>query len=246
MRMFDLNIASACGRITITLAASIVAWTAGCAGSPSVRGVNEVSINILTDSDFYLDLQNEADPDTRPGKLAGEGAAQGLQDCSDVDHPLFTIAMAPLCVLVGATAGAATGAAVTAGTTVNEDKGDALKQHSNAINAREFWRDTLLSNLQAAGRDRGKHMVTYPEGEPIHVFLENFRWKITLGDTLSIIGKFTVAVRANDDFARTSFEVSSAGHDIDRWLEGGSALIEQELESFWKKASDRIWQAVDG
>lgn len=230
----------------ITLAASLLSLTAGCAVTPSVRDVDEVSINILADSDFYLDLQNEADPDTRPGKLAGEGAAEGLKDCSDPDHPVFSVFMAPLCALVGATAGAVTGAAVTAATTVNEEKGDALKQQSNTVTAREFWRDMLLSKLESAGRDRGKRIVPYPEGKPVHVFLEDLPWKILPGDTISISGRFTVAVRAGDDFARTSFNVSSAGHDIDRWIEGGTALIEQELESFWQQASERIWQAIDG
>ena len=224
---------------------ALAALVAACAGRPSVRGVDEVSINLLVDSDFKLEIQNEADPDARPGKLSSDMAAQGAKDCSDSSYPTLSVFMAPLCALVGATAGAVSGAAITAATTVAEEKELALRRETTAASARDYWRQTLLTNLESAGRDRGKHIVPYPEKETVHVYLEDLRWKITVGDSLWIHGRFTVAVRSGDDFARTSFSVSSAPHDIDRWLEDGGALIQQELQTFWQKASERVWQTVD-
>lgn len=232
--------------IAVGLTASILALVVGCAAIPSVRGVDEVSINLLADSDFYLELENQSDADARPGKLAGELAVEGAKDCSDPSNPTLSVFMAPFCALVGATAGAVSGAAITAATTVAEDKAVALRQESRAASAREHWRKTLLTNLESAGRNRGKRIVPYPEGETVHVYLEDLRWTITPGDSVSILGTFTLAVRAGDDFARKTFDVSSARHYIGRWLADGGALIPQELELFWRKASERIWEVVDG
>jgi hypothetical protein len=234
--------------IRLCATAIILSVLTACASSPSVRDYDTVSVQIFSDSDFYLDLEKTGyvDPEMSPGKLAGEGMAQAMRDCAPLwENPIIGIIAAPLCALGGATAGAAVGVAAQ-GVAGTPEKADAtLQTVIDSVNAPDAWRSLFQSSLEAVARQRGKNVVAFPDGETVYVVVEDLYWRPSSGKRLAIRGKFMVAVRSGSDFARRSFTVSSRSYPIDQWLAGGGERVSDELESFLEQVGHQVWEIVD-
>lgn len=231
--------------------AMMLGLLAACSGSPTIGGNDTVSVQIFSDSDFYLDLERSryADPDLAPGKLAGEGAAQAMRDCASLwesDASLAAI-MAPFCVLSGAAIGAAAGAVAQGVEGAPKEAGANLQSvidTANAENTADIWRAMLQSRLETEARHRGKNVVAFPEGETVYVVVEDLYWKPSAGERLTISGKFVASTRSGDSFARRRFSVASRPYEIEEWLADGGEHFSDELRLFLEEVADRVWDIV--
>ena len=59
---------------------------AGCAGSPSVRDAEAVSIRLYDHDDYDLNLITTNNPETTPGSTALQGAGATAGDCISQDN----------------------------------------------------------------------------------------------------------------------------------------------------------------
>ena len=224
---------------------AIVLTVTGCAAGPSVRDVSEVSINVPASSDFHPELINVADPGARPGRLAGQGARQGLQDCSDGQYPVLSILMAPLCAGMGAAAGAAVGAVVTATSTIpDEDERIAVNATRQAVST-VHWRDDFRHRLEADGAARGKSIAAFPAGRILTVSVDDLAWSITVGNRLEVRAEIVVMTGSGQDFAQKVFTVSTPARTAEYWASNGGTPLRDAMDGLFAAASDRVWSIVD-
>ena len=214
---------------------------AGCAGSPSVRGVEAVSIRLYDHDDYDLNLINTNDPGTTPGSMALQGAGAAAGDCISQGNVVGAV-LTPFCAVMGAAMGGAVGAVVSRNL-LPEDEADAL-EFATPITGPELQRD-FQALLEEAGRARGKTIVSYPEGMTVHVVVENLEWHVATGNRVAMRGEFSVAVGADGDYEKKSFALTSGRFRVEEWTQDNGQRIEDELVSFASAATAKVWEIVD-
>ena len=139
----------------------MVSVSAGCAGSPSVRDAEAVSIRLYDHDDYDLNLINTNDPGTTPGSMALQGAGAAAGDCISQGNVVGAV-LAPFCAVMGAAMGGAVGTVVSRNLLPDEEA-DAL-EFATPITGPELQKD-FQALLEEAGRARGKTARTAPPGD---------------------------------------------------------------------------------
>lgn len=214
---------------------------AGCAGSPSVRDAETVSIRLYDHDDYDLNLINTNDPGTTPGSLALQGAGAAAGDCISQGNVVGAI-LTPFCAAMGAVVGGTVGAVVSRNLLPDEEA-DAL-EFATPITGPELQKD-FQALLEEAGRARGKTIVSYPDGTTVHVVVENLEWHVATGNRVAIRGEFSVAVGADGDYDKKSFALSSGRFRVEEWTQDNGRRIEDELTRFATAVTGKVWEIVD-
>lgn len=221
---------------------------AACTGNATVKESDTVSVQIYQDSDFYLDLEKggPAVRDRRPGETALDVTSEMVQDCSSLldGNAGFAAILAPFCVLTGAAIGATAGV-IAKGAEGRETTADGSLQtamdSANAEDTADTWRAMLQTSLEEVGRQRGKNVVPFPDGDTAYVVVEDLHWARASGGRWAISGEFQVATRSGDGFARQNFTVSGQPQEIEQWLANDGELLVDEMQRFFNLAASRAW-----
>jgi hypothetical protein len=226
-----------------------VAMTSGCVsdsrvrkGNPSVRGITEVSVKIIDESDHGVAGGRATRSTAKLGDNVGQGVMTALGDCRDDGQVMASLILAPFCALVGAVVGTvvANGAAA-----------DGVQKYPTAasldrLHKPEQWLNQLQASLERQGRERGKQVLPFPRGTTINLVIKQLFWNPTRDGTVAISGRFWVVVGAEGRFKRHEFIRSSPDFTPDQWLGDGGKRVAMELQRLFEGVASHSWEVADG
>lgn len=225
---------------------------AACTVSPTVRVHDSVSVQIYSGSDFYPDLEKGSLParDDAPGETTVDVTSKLIQDCGSLvsgENAGLGAVLAPFCVLGGVAAGATAGA-IAKGVDGEPKKANVSLQsaieEANSTDTADTWRAMLQASLEEAGRQQGKTVVPFPDGESVYVVVQDLHWAREGSMRWAIAGKFRVATRYGDRFATKNFTISGKDYGIDDWLADDGRLVVDEMQRFFDQVAGRVWTIV--
>lgn len=215
----------------ITLA---MGFLSACAGLPPIDEVETVSIetSFATYATPVVDV--DGDPETRPGRMAGEAAIAALE-C----HVFYIICAAAIIPL-----SAATGATITAITTLPEEQAHEL----NRVTAEVASGMNLVARFVDATRDeairQGLTLRDRNADALIRIEPTAFEWVVSVGDNVAIRMEVAVVVFLDGRRKVRRMKYRSEAAKVPEWLADDAERLRHELETFMDEASEAIWLKI--
>lgn len=218
---------------------------AACATGPQIRGSEPVSLMIIEPADFYLNVNNAAEPSARPGALAGEGAASAFRDCASEDE-ILALFLKPLCAAIGAAAGAVTGAVVSHIETMPEEDAARLTQVSAQATSAWDWQQNLRAALEREARLR--NVVVDEDGAEtqVLVYLQNIEWGAAFANQAQIESTVQIVIRQDGQTHLETYEQKSGALQVDKWEANQGQPILDALQQIFATTSEKIWSDYAG
>jgi len=219
----------------------------GCAMAPGIRGADNVALRLSARSDLDLDIVNVAGPEARPGNPAGGMARQGLRHCSDADASVSSLAFAPSCAEISATAGATMDTVANRTTTLPEQKAADLNSATLYAMTGTNWQAVLEGSLREEAGAVGKNVVPIGYGLPMSVEVSNLEWTVSAGDTVAMHATVVIVVRGEGHAVnRKEITVQGKRMGVEAWTANGGTAIRDGLRELIGEASRKIWETVTG
>lgn len=238
---------------TISKAAT-VAITAlilpACTTSPSVSDANHVSIRLYDEAEYQLIMHGGQNP--RSGTNAGTGAmslaAASFVDCaSATGEPVTGIFVGSFCAVVGAIVGGIAGGTVSAVESMDDPDGvpGSMGSGTPTIDVKQAWHTRLRQSLDDEARQRGKTVVSFPEGNTLHVVAGEFLWDVKSVDKIAMVTTVLVATGDDGKFAREQFTLYGPYLALDEWQADGGKRVVSEVDAFAERISNEVWEIVE-
>lgn len=221
-----------------------------CTSSPSVRDANDVSIRLYDEAEYQLIMHGGRQP--RSGMNAGTGAvslgAAAFADCaSAAGEPVTAIFVGSFCAAVGAISGGFAGATVSAVESM-DDPGEVpgtMGSGTPTIDVKQAWHTRLRQSLDDEARKRGKTVVSFPDGDTLHVVAGEFLWDVKSVDKIAMVTTVLVATGGDGKFSREQFTLYGPYLALDEWKAEGGKRVVSEVDAFAGRISNKVWEIVE-
>ena len=220
------------GRASIVTLA--LGFLSACAGLPPVDEVETVALETGFATYAVPVVDVYGNPETRPGRLAGEGAIAALE-C----HVFYIICAAAIVPL-----SAATGATITAITTLPEEQSHEL----NRVTAEVASGMNLGARFVDAARDeavrQGLSLRERNADARIRIQATAFDWVVSAGDNVAIRMDVIVVVFLDGRRKERRMKYRSEAAKVPEWIANDAERLRKELETFMDEASEAIWLQI--
>jgi hypothetical protein len=224
------------GRQEMTAFVAVIALVSGCASLPSLEKARTVSLVTYFPSYSDLTVDVDGNPNTRPGKMAGQGLAV-TEGCG-----AFFIA----CAIVTVPLGALTGAVITAVETLPEQQAHELNRVSANVIAGLSLNVDFDMAMRAEASRHGIVLKTSDADARIDIVMTRFEWDVSVGNNVAIRIDFKVTGSADGKTGHRNFTITGERAKAPEWMADSGKRIGEELMTIMDEASRTIWlQALD-
>lgn len=211
-----------------------------CASLPRLEDARTVSVT--TGFHAYADIAVDVDgnPAYRPGKMAKDAAGAALE-CGMVHWILILV-----CEAVMVPASAATGAVITAVSTLPEEQALELNRVSVAsVAGINFSREFGMAVRREASR-RGLLLRRNNADAHVRIVMRAMWWDVTAGNNVSIRIDFEVSGQVDGKAGTRKIGFRGERATAAEWIADDGHKVREALDTVLDDASQQIWAEVLG
>jgi hypothetical protein len=215
----------------VTLA---LGFLSACAGMPPIDEVETVSLETSFATRSVLAVDIDGDPEVRPGNMAMQGAIAALE-C----HVFYVICAAAIVPL-----SAATGATITAITTLPETQSHELNRVSADVTSRMDLGSLFTVAMHDEALRQGLSLRERNAEARIRIYATAFDWVVSAGNNVAINMEVTVVAFLDGRRKQRHLKHRSEAAKVSEWTANDAARLRHELDTFMDEASEAVWLQI--